>query len=162
MPRRGRWLLCHAVALVLLALFAGLLPAAPAVADPQQLAAPTSITISQRPTMAVVTWPAVSDAAGYAIDYDTGPSFVTARSLTSPETLAVLTGLDPSTSYYVRVAAVDGATNAIGPWAPATTFTTGDREYSMPAPVLSASSDTSTSLTVDSAPPGSPNGPMTR
>ena len=148
MPKRGRWLLGHAVALAFLALFAGLLPAAPAAADPQQLAAPTSITISQRPTMAVVTWPAVSDAAGYAIDYDTSPSFVTARNLTSSETLAVLTGLDPSTSYYVRVAAVDGPTTAIGPWAPATSFTTGDREYSLPAPALTASSDTSTSLTV--------------
>jgi len=147
-PKRGRWLLRHAVALAFLALFAGLLPAAPAAADPQQLAAPTSITISQRPTMAVVTWPAVSDAAGYAIDYDTSPSFVTARNLTSSETLAVLTGLDPSTSYYVRVAAVDGPTTAIGPWAPATSFTTGDREYSLPAPALTASSDTSTSLTV--------------
>lgn len=149
MPKRGRWLLRHAVALVLLALFAGLLPAAPAVADPSQLAAPTAITVSQRPTMAVVTWPAVPDAAGYAIDYDTGPSFITARNLTSAETLAVLTGLDPSTSYYVRVAAVDGATNAIGPWAPATTFTTGDREFSLPAPALSASSDTSTSLKIE-------------
>lgn len=132
-----------------MALFAGLLPAAPAAADPHQLAAPTSMTISQRPTMAVVTWPAVPNAGGYAIDYDTSPSFITARNLTSPETLAVLTGLDPSTSYYVRVAAVDGATNAIGPWAPAATFTTGEREYSLPAPVLTASSDTSTSLTVE-------------
>jgi endonuclease/exonuclease/phosphatase family metal-dependent hydrolase len=148
-PKRRRRLQRHAVALALLALFAGILPAAPAVADPQQLTAPTFMTISQRPTMAVVTWPAVPDAAGYAIDYDTSPSFVTARSLASPETLAVLTGLDPSTSYYVRVAAVDGATNAIGPWAAAAPFTTGDREYSLPAPVLSASSHTSTSLTVE-------------
>ncbi len=149
MPKRGRWLRRHAVALALVALLAGLLPSAPAAAEPQQLAAPTSMTISQRSTMAVVTWPAVPGAGGYAIDYDTSPGFLTARSLTSPETLAVLTGLDPSTSYYVRVAAVDGATNAIGPWATAVTFTTGDREYSLPAPVLSASSDTSTSLTVE-------------
>ena len=149
MPRRGRWLYRHAIALALVALFAGLLPTAPAAADPQQLAAPAAMTISQRPTMAVVTWPAVPDAAGYAIDYDTSPSFITARNLTSPDTLAVLTGLDPSTSYYVRVAAVDGATNANGPWAPAATFTTGDREYSLAAPVLTASSDTSTSLTVE-------------
>ena len=149
MPRRGRWLLLHAVALTLVFTLAGLLSVAPASADPQKLAAPTSMTISQRSTMAVVTWPAVPDAAGYAIDYDTSPSFITARNLTSPETIAILTGLDPSTYYYVRVAAVDAATKALGPWATASTFTTGEREYSLPSPVLTATSDTSTSLTVE-------------
>ncbi|HEY3340054.1 MAG TPA: fibronectin type III domain-containing protein [Propionicimonas sp.] len=132
-----------------MSLLTGLLTAAPASADPQQLAAPTSMTVSQRSTMAVVTWSAVPDAAGYAIDYDTSPSFITARNLTSPETIAVLTDLDPSTSYYVRVAAVDGATKALGPWAAASNFTTGDREFSLPAPVLTATSDTSTSLTLE-------------
>ena len=148
MPRQGSWLRRRAVALVLVAVLAGLLPAAPATADPQQLAAPATVTVSQRSTMAVVAWPPVVGAAGYAIDYDTSPGFVTARNLTSPGTLAVLTGLDPSTSYYVRVAAVDGATSTIGHWAPASTFATRSREYSLPPPVLTASSDTSTSLTV--------------
>jgi len=130
-------------------LLASLLPAAPALADPQQLAAPATLTVSQRSTIAVVSWSAVHDAAGYAIDYDTSPSFITARHLQSPQTLAVLTGLDPSTSYYVRVAAVEAATRAIGPWGPAATFTTGEPDYPLAAPVLTASSDTSTSLTVE-------------
>ncbi|MCA0308467.1 MAG: fibronectin type III domain-containing protein [Actinobacteria bacterium] len=146
--RRGRF-----VRLLAMLAGVGLLvcsgPTDAAIAEPVLPAPPPAVSVSQRSTMAILTWPAAEHAAGYAVDYDTSPSFLTAARATSDDTVAVLTGLIPDTPYFVRVAAWDPSTNTTGDWGSTITFTTGDREYPLAAPLVNLSAQTSTSVSAD-------------
>lgn len=136
-------------ALLTLALLLGSGPAQTAAADPVTTAPPITISISQRSTMAILTWPAVDSAAGYAVDLDANPMFTAPVRTTSTSTVSVLTGLIPETSYYVHLATFDPATGAVGDWGVAQTFTTTAQEYAASAPVVKLSSLASTSITAD-------------
>ena len=148
--RRTRLRLSRIVAiLATFALLIGIGPAPAATADPALTPPPTSISVSQRSTMAILTWPVSTGATGYAIEYDTYPAFSSARRLVTPDTVSVLTGLFPDTSYYVRVASWDAATNTVGPWSSTLAFTTAAREYAIAAPLVTLSSQSSTSITAE-------------
>lgn len=138
----------------LVAVFASLavmLTAAPsqrAAADPVLGAPPPQVSVSQRSTMAIVTWPAVAPGASYALEYDSSASFPAARRIIVAGTVSVLTGLTPETTYYVRVATWDRQTGTPGTWA-ATPFTTMAREYPLPAPAVALSSEASDAITAE-------------
>ncbi|MGV8907726.1 MAG: endonuclease/exonuclease/phosphatase family protein [Propionicimonas sp.] len=118
-----------------------------ATADPVLGPPPASVSVSQRATIAVLSWPAVDGAAGYAVDYALDPGFATGSHTTTIEGYVVLTGLDPETLYYARVATWDQASGTNGEWGQTTSFTTAAKEFAIPAPVVAVSSQTSTSIT---------------
>lgn len=148
--RSGRLVALLAGACLLL----GAGPTDPARADPVLAAPPAQVNVSQRSTLAMLTWPVADGASGYAVDYDTYPSFLSAQRATSDDTVAILTGLIPDTAYFVRVASWDATTNTTGTWSPTVTFTTAEREYPVAAPLVNLSAQTSTSITADWAPVG--------
>ena len=141
----SRWGLALAV-LASLALLLTILPSSAAKADPTT-APPLAPTISQRPTMAIVSWPGVEGVTGYAVEIDTDATFVTARRVLTEDTISVLTGLVPESGYFLRVATWDPATDALGAWGGTQSFSTGPRQYALLAPQVSTDSETSTSVT---------------
>lgn len=140
-----RWRLVAALA-GLVVLF-GIVPSAPALADPVLPAPPATLSVSQRSTMAILTWPAVPGATGYAVDYSTSAIFATSARVTATDSVAIPTGLTPSTIYFARVAAWDPVSNTVGDWGTTITFTTADKEYPLAPPLVSLASQTSTSVT---------------
>ncbi|MGC3994801.1 MAG: hypothetical protein QM779_11925 [Propionicimonas sp.] len=132
--------------LATLLLLIGIGPSPVALADPVMSPPPSSLRVSQRSTMAAVTWPAVAGATGYAVDYDSDPTFAAAGRVTTSETVAVITGLSPDTTYFVRLASWDAATGAVGSWGASVSFTTGEPEYAVPAPVAALAAESSTSI----------------
>ena len=135
--------------LLTMGMLVGAGPSNTAVADPVLPAPPATVSISQRSTMAILTWPATEGAAGYAVDLDTSPAFAAAQRVTSTSTVAVLTGLTPDTTYFVRVAGWDPAANTTGEWGSTTTFTTGDREYALPAPTVTLTAPSTSSISAE-------------
>lgn len=136
-------------ALAILALVLGVGPTQAATADPALNPPPSGVSVSQRSTMAILTWPTSPGATGYAVGYDTYSTFTTARQLTTTDTVLVLTGLVPETSYYVRVASWDAATGTTGQWSAPVSFTTAARVYPIAAPAMTLSSLTSTSISAE-------------
>lgn len=130
-----------------LALLIGVGPVSVALADPVLPDPPASVSVSQRSTMAIIAWASVEGAAGYAVGYDTSATFATAQTITTNDSVAVLSALAPETTYYVHVASWDPASGTTGAWGSALTFTTTAREYPLAPPVVSLSSQTSTSIT---------------
>lgn len=124
-------------------------PAQPASAAPAPGPPPNTVSVSQRATIAILSWPAISGATGYAIDYATDFSFNAANRATTSGTFILLTDLVPETQYYVRVAAWDAPSETTGEWSPAVAFTTGTPEFPLPAPVVALSSQSSTSITAE-------------
>lgn len=116
--------------------------AAPGLAEP-----PSQVNVSQRPTLAVLSWAAAADATGYAVDYDTDPSFASAKRVTTSGSLTVLSSLVPDTAYHVRVASWDAASRTTGEWGQATTFFTSAPFYPYLAPKIAVTAETTSSLT---------------
>jgi endonuclease/exonuclease/phosphatase family metal-dependent hydrolase len=144
---RANWRWRVVAALAGLAVLFGVAPSAPAIADPVLPAPPVTLSVSQRSTMAILTWPAVPGAPGYALDYSTSLAFDSAFRLTATDSVAIPTGLLPATTYYAHVAAWDPASNTVGEWSSAISFTTADKEYPLAPPLVSLESLTSTSVT---------------
>lgn len=143
--RRVRWGRLIALCTVFALLGIGPVPAAdaePVLPDP-----PASLGVSQRATIAILYWPSVDGAEGYAVDYGTDSTFVAATRVTTTAPFTVLSALTPATSYYARVASWAPDTGAVGTWGSPTTFTTSEPSYALPAPVVSLKSSTSTSIT---------------
>ncbi len=107
--------------------------------------APGQIVVSPRDTVAVASWAPVA-SAGYIVETATSPDFVPATTTDVGSALAVLSPLEPSTTYWVRVSARSGD-GARGPASAPVSFTTGERRYAMPAPTVTLDSLTSTSIT---------------
>ncbi len=149
MRTRGNRLSRLAAVLVTVTLLIGIGPAEKAIADPIMSPPPTSVSVSQRATMAILTWPAAATATGYAVDYSTDPTFATAQHLTVGESVAVLTGLVPETTYFVHIAAWDEPSGAVGAWGSTISFTTGDPVYALAAPVVTLSTPTTTSVVAE-------------
>lgn len=122
-------------------------PAAGPGPGPILPAAPLGVTVKPTASTATLTWAAASAADTYAIDYDTSEGFASARRLAAVGTVAVLTGLDPETTYFVRFAGRDAASDALGPWGPTSTFTTSGPIHALAPPAVRLSSPTSTSIT---------------
>ena len=143
--RGGSWRARVVSALVLSALLIGVeTPNFPASAD-TPLPAPTRIEVSARDTVAVASWEHTSDA-GYTVDVDTSPGFGTARTSIVPTELAMLDSLQPATTYYLRVSAV-GADGSVGVPSSTVSFLTSEQRFTLPTPVLTLDSTTSTSIT---------------
>ncbi len=154
---RGKWggfgpLLATLTALTVLLSF-GLTQ--PATADPVIGPPPTRVAVSQRATVAVVTWAPVPGSRGYAVDYDTAPTFPAARRVTAFETVAMLNWLTPQTTYYLRVASWDPATSTAGDWGATLPFTTAERAYPLAAPALAVGSPGTTAIEAEWAAVGS-------
>jgi endonuclease/exonuclease/phosphatase family metal-dependent hydrolase len=141
--RSSRWR--AAAVLVLSAVLFGAGPQSlPAAAETPE-AAPGQIVVSPRDTVAVASWAPVA-SAGYVVETATGPDFLQATTTDVASELAVLSPLEPSTTYWVRVSARSGD-GARGPASAAVSFTTSERRYAMPAPTVTLDSLTSTSIT---------------
>ncbi|MCL2624063.1 MAG: fibronectin type III domain-containing protein, partial [Planctomycetaceae bacterium] len=75
-----------------------------------------------------LNWSPVSDATGYLVQSSTGTSFVNnlvSRTVDAPGTSMTLTGLQPDTTYYVRVQALAGAGNSDSDFSVAKSAKTG-------------------------------------
>ncbi len=143
---RGRSTRVIALLVILLAVLSGS-PTAPAAADTAPGAPPTGLTVSQRATMAIVAWSAGVEGASYLLQWDAASAFAAPSQLVTEDTVSVVTGLRPETTYSVRVATWDPDAAAVGAWGPAVAFTTAEQPYPIAPPVLTASSATSTSIT---------------
>jgi endonuclease/exonuclease/phosphatase family metal-dependent hydrolase len=125
-------------------------PAGTTAAGPVRVppvAAPGEVSVTPTASTATLTWSAVPGANDYVIDYDTSDTFAAARQFTSGSTIAVLTGLDSETTYFVRLAARVAGIDTTGAWGPTTTFTTTGPTYALAPPKVTLSSPTSTSIT---------------
>lgn len=134
-------------ALAALALMLGIGLAQTADADPFVGAPPASLSVSQRSTVAILSWSAVPEVSGYAVQYAADSAFAAAQQMTTQDTIAVITGLAAGTTYFVRVAAWDPTTGAQGDWGQLVSFITGDPEFALAAPDVTLTTPTTTSIT---------------
>lgn len=74
------------------------------------VSAPSSVKLSFQATSVNVSWSKIGAATQYSVQIATNPDFSGARSITSGTNSLVITGLQPQTKYYVRVAAVGSST----------------------------------------------------
>ena len=142
------------VALVSVSLLFTFGPTQLATANPVLGPPPSPVGVSQRSTIAVLSWPAVDGAIGYAIDYGPDPGFSSAFHTNATEAFVVLTDLLPETPYYARVATWDKATGTTGQWGQVLNFTTAPKAFAIAAPMVAVSSQTSTSITPEWKPVG--------
>lgn len=144
--RKGRFTRLLAMLVGLFCLL-GAGPAGTAAAAPDLAAPPAQVNVSQRSTLAILSWSATDDAAGYAVAYDTDPSFTSARRVTTDHSLTVINALEPGTTYYVRVASWEPASSSTGDWSQTTAFTTSEPSYPFLAPKIAVSAQTTSSVT---------------
>ncbi len=135
--------------LATLSLLLGIGPALKADANPVLPDPPATLSASQRSTVAILSWPAVDGARGYAVEYDTDAAFVASTRLTTADTVIVVSGLTAETTYFARVASWDPQTDAVGEWSLAISYTTGPQEFAVAPPVVTLSATTSTSITAE-------------
>lgn len=111
----------------------------------QTPAPPVEVRVSARDTLAVASW-ADAGAASFVVELAQDAGFTIATSTPVDQDLVVLGPLTPATTYYLRISArnADGFTS---PPSSPVTFTTTERGFSEPTPLLDVRSDTSTSLT---------------
>lgn len=131
----------------------GLVSIRPATAEPVVPDPPGQVRISQRPTLAVLSWDAVDAAVGYLIDYDTDPAFTEPVELTTTSTILLAPGLAPLTTYYLR-AASSNSLGEHGAWGATTSFTTPARPYPVLPPEATLSSPSTTSIEASWKRPG--------
>ena len=117
----------------------------PATAEPVLPEAPGHVRVSQRPTMAALSWDAVDGAAGYVIAYDTDAAFTDPVELTTTATILLVPELAPLTTYFLRAAA-SNSLGEHGEWSEATSFATPARPYPVLAPAAELSSPSTTSI----------------
>lgn len=140
---RRWWLLAAPIAAVL----CWPLPASVGNAESVPPAQPTGLSVSQRATLAAVSWEAVPGATGYQVFLTSGNTIPREPTVSSAETVAVLSHLTPLTAYEVAVRAV-GSEDSLGPLSGTTTFTTTEVPFSQLAPKLTVTSAV-TSLTAN-------------
>ena len=100
---RGRLTRVITLLLLLLVVLGGA-PTAPAAADPAPAAPPAGLAVSQRATMAIVAWTAGLEGSTYVLQWDGSSAFAAPSQVITDDTVSVVTGLRPATSYTVRVA----------------------------------------------------------
>lgn len=90
-----------------------------------------------------LTWSAISNASGYVIQRSTDNGFVANLSQTTSATAgATINGLSSGSTYYFRVAPVNGVNQ--GSWSNTASATTN----ALATPVVTATADTSTQVTI--------------
>lgn len=142
MAQRRRFIVPALLALGVAALWSTVLTHSPAVV-PGAVPAPTSVSVSVRGSVAVITWAGTSER--YLVEVATDPGFTAARSTEATGSLAVVDDLVPKTRYLARVSPITLA----GKGTPSETvgFTTLARGFPLSPPAVTLSSTTSTSLT---------------
>ncbi|MCX6212886.1 fibronectin type III domain-containing protein, partial [Spirosoma sp.] len=111
---------------------------------PVTLAAPTNVVASPQSTSTIaVSWTASANATSYSVRYAINSSMTSATTVTTTTTSTILTGLKPSTFYFIDVSAMaSGFTSS----APATTTAgTPDAAVTLAAPTNVVASPQSTS-----------------
>ena len=146
--RLGRVLAGFAV-LSLVATLLTLLQSPRATAEPVLPSAPDTVTVSQRSTMVIASWPVVAGADGYTVELDTMPTFSAPRRVVTADTMSVVTGLTPDTGYYLRIASWAEDPSTFGSWSSLYPFSTGPQEFAKLPPVVKTDSLTSTSITAE-------------
>ncbi len=116
------------------------------VADPVLPEPPAQLSVGARSDVAVVSWTA-PEAPGWLVEVSDSFVFQSPRRLTVTDSIAVVAGLRPETTYYVRVRprSADGQEGEPGG---VRSFTTAPRPFAVAAPSVSLSATTTTSLTV--------------
>lgn len=141
-PVRWRRRLVATVAILLLPLGFTFSPVAaePALPDP-----PASLDIGARSDVAVVSWNG-APAPGWVVEVSETVPLLTPRRVMADDSVAVLSGLRPETTYYLRVRprAADGT---VGAASPVFRFTTGTQPFPAATPVVDVEPKTTTSLT---------------
>ncbi len=145
------------VLVLALAVMLGILTPTRSVAGPPDAAppgsAPAGLLTSPRSTMSLVSWQPVADSRGYVVEVTPASQARSSQALQVAQSMVILTGLRPSTSYVVRVAAID-ATGAVGPASQALDLTTTGTALPFAAPVPEVTSPTSTTLEARWSAPG--------
>lgn len=129
--KHGRWAQRIAAILAVIGVVFALASQTSAAA-PTSASAPTAVHITQRSTVAMVSWSSPA-AASWLVEVALGIDFARARQIEKVETLAALTGLTPATGYFVRVSSRDAGGAVLGT-SPTVRFTTNDLDYPSLAP----------------------------
>jgi len=141
---RGRWPGRLVAALSVLALLLPFGEAPVGAEQPDPPPPPSGIVVGPRSDMAVLSWEG-HGAASWVVEVSADYPLVAPRQVSATSTIAVVTGLEPATTYYARVRALSGDGERSGPSA-TVVFTTATARYPAPAPVVALTSDTSTSV----------------
>lgn len=106
-------------------------------------AVPTQVQVAAETKTAVITWSAPGNS--FQVELDTSAQFSAPRVMTISAARLEVAGLTGATTYFVRVATVDGTKR--GEYSAVTSFTTATPSFSLAAPVLSLDSTSSESIT---------------
>ncbi len=117
--------------------------AAVAAAEEVSLPVPEQVTIGPRSDLAVITWRS-PQAAGWLVEVSPEHSFRNPRTVTTSSTIAVVSDLEPATTYYARVRALGVDSN--GEPSGSVVFTTKALPYAAAPPALKVKADTTTSV----------------
>ncbi|MDQ7991429.1 MAG: endonuclease/exonuclease/phosphatase family protein [Propionicimonas sp.] len=119
----------------------------PVEADPVIPAAPSQVTVGPRADMAVVTW-LNPGASSWVVEISNSYPLVAPRQVATTTTIAVVTGLQPATTYYLRVRP-RSADGEFGNPSATTTFTTVGAQYPAAAPAVTVTATSTTSLALE-------------
>ena len=131
----------------ILGVLALLLPGtAIAAAADLALPVPDRVTIGPRSDLAVITWRS-EPAAGWLVEVAAEHSFRNPRTVTTTSTIAVVSDLEPATTYFARVRAL--GQDSDGEPSGSVVFTTKARPYAAAPPALKVKADTTTSVVAE-------------
>ncbi len=140
-PDRRRWVHRFVAVFGVLALLWPVVLLSARADDPPPV--PSDITIGTRSDLAVITWTSPA-ASGWLVEVSPEHTFRRPLTVTATSTVAVVTDLEPATTYFARVSTLGADSNG-EPGGPVV-FTTKPLLYPAAAPVLQAEADTTTSL----------------
>ena len=142
---RGRWLR-RLVAIVTVLLLPLAFVRSPVSAEPTLPDPPPALDIGARADAAVVSWSS-APAPGWVVEVGESVPFLSPRRVLTTDSVAVLAGLAPQPTYYVRVRprAVDGT---VGSASPVSRFTTAAQRFPAATPAVDVEPATTTSLSV--------------
>lgn len=150
----GTRFIASTVSLLALLITLSVMAMTPSAATPAPASGvPQGLVTSSRDTVTVASWQPVADAAGYVVTTAANSGMLYPDTRHVATSMAILTGLNPATTYYLYVAAID-ATGAFGPTTPVVSFTTTERSFRYAAPTPELTSPTSTTVVATWTAPG--------